>query len=76
MKRFNLIDFRKRSGLTQMQMAEKLGISKSHYTALELGRQNPSYSLMEKFYIEFSEQISCSKDNRGLWSLFEKEVSM
>lgn len=76
MKRFNLIDFRKRSGLTQIQMANKLGISKSHYTALELGKQNPSYSLLEKFDAEFREHDLYSNDYKGLWSLFAKEATM
>ena len=41
--------FRIRQGLTQKQMAEKLGISKSHYSGIEQGVQNPSYTVIETF---------------------------
>ena len=48
-KRFELIDFRKRQGLTQKQMAEKLGISSIHYSRIETGDSNPSFEVMERF---------------------------
>lgn len=49
MKRTGLQIFRIRQGLTQKQMAEKLGISKSHYSGIEQGVQNPSYTVIETF---------------------------
>lgn len=49
MKRTGLKVFRIRQGLTQKQMAEKLGISESHYSGIERGVQNPSYTVIEAF---------------------------
>lgn len=49
MKRTGLKVFRIRKGLTQKQMAEKLGISESHYSGIEQGVQNPSYTVIESF---------------------------
>lgn len=49
MKRIGLKVFRIRQGLTQKQMAEKLGISESHYSGIEQGVQNPSYTVIESF---------------------------
>lgn len=49
MKRIGLKVFRIRKGLTQKQMAEKLGISESHYSGIEQGVQNPSYTVIESF---------------------------
>lgn len=43
MKRFNLKSFREKQGLTQQQMADKLGISKSYYVDIELGKSEPSF---------------------------------
>lgn len=38
--------YRKENLLTQNQMAEKLSISRSHYSDIENGRYNPSYQLL------------------------------
>lgn len=48
-KRLKLLVFRKSQGLTQQQMAMKLGIHSTHYSRIETGDSNPSYELMEKF---------------------------
>jgi putative transcriptional regulator len=47
MKRYNLKVFREKQHLTQQQMAEKLGISKSYYVAIELGHNDPSFKVAE-----------------------------
>lgn len=47
MKRFNLKTFREKHGLRQQQMADKLGISKSYYVAIELGNAEPSFRVAE-----------------------------
>ena len=53
MKRKQLKLFRIENELTQQQMADKLQISPSHYTNIELGQFNPSYKVFEQFYKEF-----------------------
>lgn len=47
MKRFNLKSFREKKGLNQLQMANKLGISKSYYVSIELGYSEPSFRVAE-----------------------------
>lgn len=63
-KRFNLKVFREKQGLTQEEIAQKLGISKSHYTALELGKLDPSFGLLERFSEIF--------EYDDIWFLFKK----
>ena len=48
MKRKKLQEFRQNKNLTQEQMANQLGITVSHYKALEYGQRNPSFELMER----------------------------
>ena len=48
MKREKLQEFRQNKNLTQEQMASQLGITVSHYKALEYGQRNPSFELMER----------------------------
>lgn len=48
MKREKLQEFRQNKNLTQEQMANQLGITVSHYKALEYGQRNPSFELMER----------------------------
>lgn len=50
MKREKLQAFRKDQGLTQAEMAQKLEISLAHYKGIEYGRQQPSISVLQKFY--------------------------
>lgn len=45
----NLIKFRKEQGLSQVEMAVKLGISKSFYEKIESGARNPSYNFICRF---------------------------
>ncbi len=53
MKRFNLKSFREKQGLNQQEMAEKIGISKSYYVAIELGNAEPSFRVAEALYNNF-----------------------
>lgn len=48
MKRYNLKNFRQKHDLTQSEMAEKLGISKSYYVHIELGHVDPSFRVATK----------------------------
>ncbi len=56
MKRFNLKSFREKQGLNQQEMADKLGISKSYYVAIELGNSNPSFRVAEALYNNFHDK--------------------
>jgi len=56
MKRFNLKSFREKQGLTQQEMADKLGISKSYYVDIELGNSNPSFRVAEALYNNFHDK--------------------
>lgn len=56
MKRFNLKSFREKQGLNQQEMADKLGISKSYYVAIELGNADPSFRVAEELYRQFHNQ--------------------
>lgn len=42
MKREWLKDIRKELGLTQFEAAKSIGISKSYYNEIEMGKKNPS----------------------------------
>lgn len=48
-KRYNLKFWRMERGLTQAQMAAKLGISAGHYKAIENGVYDPSLKIINKF---------------------------
>lgn len=56
MKRFNLKSFREKQGLNQQEMADKLGISKSYYVAIELGNYDPSFRVAEALYNNFHDK--------------------
>lgn len=64
MKRYNLKMFRIMQDLTQQDIAQKLGISKSHYVSIEQGTQDPSFKLLEQFAQAF--QIN------DIWELMKK----
>lgn len=63
-KRLNLLHLRKKLGLTQKELAEKLGISSTHYSRIETGESNPSFELMESFKEAF--------EIEDVFKLFEK----
>lgn len=64
MKRINLKIFRLKHNLSQQQMADKLGITKVHYSRIETGANDPSFGLLEKFEQEFVYD--------DVWLLFKK----
>lgn len=49
-KRKNLKLFRVKKDLTQEELAKKLGVSVSHYGAVERGTYDPSYKMMANFF--------------------------
>jgi len=42
----SLSEYRKSKKLTQVEMAEQIGVSFSHYSKIESGIRNPSYNFM------------------------------
>lgn len=66
MAREELKKFRKGRELNQAAMAEKLGISLSHYKGIERGAQNPSLKTVYRFYEAFNGQYD------DIWKLFGK----
>lgn len=56
MKRAELKAFRTSNGLTQKDVAEKLGISTSHYACIEQGTHNPSTKLVKAFCNVFGKE--------------------
>lgn len=46
--RKKLVEARESLQLTQVQVAEKAGISRSYYALIELGLRNPSYGLAKE----------------------------
>ena len=54
----NLVEeLRKEHGLTQAELAEKLGVSRQTVISLEGGRYNPSITLAHKIAAAFSKTI-------------------
>jgi transcriptional regulator with XRE-family HTH domain len=49
-----LKDFRKKEGLTQQQMADKLGINRVTYTKIELGYRDPDLNFMKSLEKAFN----------------------
>ena len=64
MKRYNLKFFRQKMNLTQQQMAERLGISKTYYVQIELGTADPSFKICERFAEVF--------EYDDIWTLLKK----
>ncbi len=44
----NVVFYRKRSKMTQLQLAEKVGIDRSHVSAIELGNVGVSFDVIFK----------------------------
>ncbi len=42
----SLSEFRKSNKLTQVEMADRIGVSYSLYTKIEIGIRNPSYNFI------------------------------
>lgn len=69
--RINLIKFRKTRAKGKRSItyfAEKLGITRQHYSDIEKGMSNPSFKLMERFEKVFEGEY------QDIWELFKKEV--
>lgn len=45
----SLFNIRKKEGLTQEEFANKLGVTLSHYSKIEVSSRNPSYNFLKKF---------------------------
>ena len=68
MKRLNLKFFREKQKLTQAEMANKLGISKSYYVSIELGNAEPSFRVAEAIDKSFHGEYD------DIFELLKKEV--
>ena len=55
--RNKLIELREQKGLTQEEVAEIVGISRSFYSLIESGLRNPTYGLAKKIAHFFNEDI-------------------
>ena len=62
--RKNLKCWEVQNNIKSVQVAKKLGISYSHYSAIKGGSKNPSLKLLQKFSEVF-------KDAEGLDNMFE-----
>ena len=51
----SLVDFRNIKGLKQKEMADKLDITLSYYSKIEIGLRSPSYNFIKKFKKIFPE---------------------
>lgn len=67
MKRKRLKLFRIERDLTQSDMALHLGCERATYSAIELGKRNPSFDLMERFKKVFNVPAE------SMWALWERE---
>lgn len=45
----SLIEYRKKLGYTQEEMAQKLEVSNSYYSKIESGHKNPSFNFINNF---------------------------
>ena len=67
MRRKRLKIFRIEQDLTQSDMAVRLGCERATYSAIELGRRNPSFDFMVKFQKVFNVPAE------SMWALWERE---
>lgn len=51
----SLVDFRNIKSLKQKDMANRLNVSLSFYSKIEVGLKNPSYNFIKKFKAIFPE---------------------
>lgn len=52
-----LKEFRQSQNLTVKEMAERLGVTESHYYKMEEGYKKPSYELLTRFKQQFREVL-------------------
>lgn len=67
MARHRLKEIRQKAGLTQEEMAGRIGVSLPHYKNIERGVFDPSYEVMENFAREFP------RYKNRIWQVFQKE---
>ncbi len=48
-----LVNFRNIEGLSQKELADKLGVTLSFYSKIEIGLRNPSFNFIMKFKSNF-----------------------
>ncbi len=70
----NLKKYRKKAGLTQKQLSEKLEISQKHLSFIETASQFASASLIDKICEEFN--ISCGELFSSEKDINSKEVNL
>ena len=72
----NMREMRKRAGLTQAQVAEKLNISTKHFSAIERGEENPSLKVLidtaQLFHIQPEQLLHISSDNHEIHDILTK----
>jgi Predicted transcriptional regulator with C-terminal CBS domains len=72
----NLKERRKKLGLTQAQLASKIGVSTSFITEIELAKKAPSFQTLEKlaeeinvpvwtFFCDYGDQISTDESEKN-----------
>lgn len=52
-----LVDVRNKKKLTQREMAQKIGVTLTLYSKIEIGDRNPSYNFLVKFKKAFNDVI-------------------
>lgn len=67
MRRLKLKAFRASKGLSQQEMADKLGCSRSRYAGIEAGKRNGA----QKFWETLQQTFNISDDE--MWGLMNKD---
>lgn len=67
MRRLQLKAFRASKGLSQEEMAKRLGITRSRYSGIEAGRRNGS----QEFWFKFQQAFEI--EGEEMWNLMSKE---
>lgn len=73
MRRYDLKFWRMRQGLTQSDVAAKLGISTGHYRGIENGRYDPSQKIINRFIDTFDVGLAGLEIIHNVKELFKKE---
>lgn len=68
-----LKDARKNAGLTQAQLAEKLGITAQSYSQYETGKRHPKLITIEKIAAALKVPLNVLLD--GNWQLYTEEIN-
>lgn len=68
MRRLQLKAFRASKGMSQQEMADKIGVTRSRYAGIEAGRQNGS----QEFWLTFQQAFKIKSEE--MWKLMSKEA--